>query len=99
MTNAIFSVGLGTATTLGFLMGDALVLGNGTHITLGEAVASIVFVSGIVAWMSRKLQRLEDGQQRLAEGQKAIAAQVTNLQCVRQKICPDGSENPTIPED
>lgn len=48
---------LGSLTSVSYLV--AQVSGN-TQVPLGEAVAGFVFVAGLVAWLSRKLQKIED---------------------------------------
>lgn len=51
------SIALGSITTLAFLLGE---LNGSSQIRLGEAVAAFIFVAGLVAWLSRKLQKIED---------------------------------------
>jgi len=68
MNNTISGLALGGLTGATLLLADAL-----TATTLGvrDAVTLVVFVSGLVWWMGRKFQKIEDKldehNQRLAD--------------------------------
>jgi hypothetical protein len=80
MTNLIAALVIGGATSSGVVLGDAL--GGGTNITLGEAVGVGVFACGIVYYIGRKLQSLEDGQ-------KTLRTDIKNLPCHSGHNCMD----------
>lgn len=69
---------IGASTALTTILGQ---LGGNTTITLGEAGAVFVFVTAIVAWISRKLQKIEDNQDRTNEEIKALKEHVASRPC------------------
>lgn len=79
------------AVVFGALFGAGVVLDEKTLLPLGTLGA----VCGLVWWLGRKLQRLEDKQeftteqrQELIERQKEIISMIKELECVKHKnIC------------
>ena len=55
---------IGTATTAAAFIGQ---LGGTTTITVGEALTVFVFVATLVAWLARKLQKIEDDVERATD--------------------------------
>lgn len=66
---------LATATSL------ATQLGSGTTISLGETLAVFVFVAGLVAWLSRKLQKIEDDIESIREELKSRPCVQSSKDC------------------
>jgi len=68
------------------LIKDTAVLGAmfGAGVVIDEKalmpVGTLIAVCGMVWWLGRKLQRIEDQQEH-------ILHQMNNLQCVREKSC------------
>jgi hypothetical protein len=57
MPHLLAPVTLGAATSGTFLLAQ---LSAETKIPLGEALAGFVFIAGLVWWLAKKLQRIED---------------------------------------
>lgn len=54
-------------------------LGSNTTITIGEALTVFVFVATLVAWLSRKLQQMEDDQKQSAKNTEEIKIELSEL--------------------
>ena len=57
MTPILPSICLGSLTAGTYLLAQ---LSAETKVPLGEAVGGFVFIAGLVWWLARKLQRIED---------------------------------------
>lgn len=57
VSNAIAGILVGGATGGAVLLADTVTASN---LNLREAAALVVFVSGLIWWMGRKFQRIED---------------------------------------
>jgi hypothetical protein len=70
MTSIIAGVKIGGATGATLVLAEALT--GATTINLHEALAVVVFTCGIVWWMSKKFQSLEDNQSAMKDDIAAI---------------------------
>lgn len=59
-------------------------LSGQTTISLGEALAAFIFSAGLVAWISRKLQRIEDEIESLKK-------EMSTRPCQKDGSCPPKS--------
>ena len=50
-------------------------------------IATVLVIGGGIWWLGRKLQSLEDGQEKLNEGQKRINDRLDNLPCDKVLKC------------
>jgi hypothetical protein len=73
----LISVSTASAPVLAQLSGK-------TTISLGEALAAFVFSAGLVAWLSRKLQRIEDEIE-------ALKKEMGSRPCQKDGSCPPRS--------
>jgi hypothetical protein len=69
---------IGSITSGAYVLSQ--ITGN-TQIPLGEALAAFVFVVTLVAWLSRKLQRIEDDIQALKRDIATRPCQVSQKDC------------------
>lgn len=71
-------LGIAAATTGAFVLGQ---LGGQTSVTMGEAIGVFVFVTTLIVWLARRLQKMED---ELAY----LRVEVARLPCARGQACP-----------
>lgn len=75
---AVAPVAIASLTSMASLLGQ---LGGNTTINIGEAAAVFVFVSALVAWISRKLQKIEDNQERTADEVEQLKEHIASRPC------------------
>ena len=63
---------IGSLTSFAYILGE---ITENTHVPIGNALAGLVFVSGLVWYVARKIQSVEDGQEA---SKKAVAELTTN---------------------
>lgn len=72
---AVVPITIASVTSITSLLGQ---LNTNTTITVGEALTVFVFVGSLVAWLSRKLQKIEDdiqeSKRELADLRKTVAS-------------------------
>ena len=68
MQNLMLGTAIGGATGLTFMVGEVIISG-GTQLGIRDAITIGVFCCGVVMWMSRKFQRIDD---RLESVEKSI---------------------------
>lgn len=69
---------IGGITAITSLLGQ---LGTNTTITVGEALTVFVFVATLVAWLARKLQKIEDDVERATDEIEALKEHVSSRPC------------------
>lgn len=82
MTPMLPSILIGTISTAAYLLAQ---LSNTTQVPLGEAVAGFTFIAGLVWWLSRKLQKIEDDISSLKRELGSRPCQRTDDDCPTQK--------------
>lgn len=75
---AIAPVVIGGLTAFASVVGQ---LEGKTTITIGEALTVFVFVATLVVWLARKLQKIEDNQERTADEVEALKEHVASRPC------------------
>ena len=85
----IAASGIGGATGIALIIGD-LVITGGTSVSLGEALTVSVFAAGIVWYLGKKLQRLEDGQSEAKDHYMELDRKLDKLPCRRTADCATG---------
>lgn len=75
---AIAPVFIGGITALTSVLGQ---LEGKTTITIGEAMTVFVFVASLVVWLARKLQKIEDNQDRANDEIEALKDHVSSRPC------------------
>lgn len=60
MTNLVAGLALGTAAVVAAVAAGDAPIGGETHVNLGEVVSVGVAVCGLVWWLGRKFQAIED---------------------------------------
>lgn len=76
---------IGGLTSLTSVLGQ---LDGKTTITIGEALTVFVFVATLVAWLARKLQRIEDDIERATDEIEALKEHVSTRPCQSGNGCP-----------
>lgn len=76
---------IGGLTSLTSVLGQ---LDGKTTITIGEALTVFVFVATLVAWLARKLQRIEDDIERATDEIEALKEHVSTRPCQSGSGCP-----------
>ena len=71
---------IGAPISIAFLVTISQLSGN-TAVPIGEVAPIFVFVASLVWWLSRKLQKLEDGQEKNTEALKKIQDEMGRLPC------------------
>ncbi len=69
---------IGSITALTSVIGQ---LDKNTTITIGEAATVFVFVAALVAWLSRKLQKIEDDVERSVKEIEELKRHVASRPC------------------
>lgn len=67
-------------------------LGGNTTITVGEALTVFVFVATLVAWLARKLQKIEDNVERASEKIATLERHVSSRPC-QNGVCESSKKN------
>lgn len=75
---AIAPVLIGGLTAFTSVLGQ---LDGKTTITIGEALSVFVFVATLVAWLSRKLQKIEDDVERAVEEVEQLKEHFASRPC------------------
>lgn len=75
---AIAPVLIGGLTAFTSVLGQ---LDGKTTITIGEALTVFVFVATLVAWLSRKLQKIEDDVERAVQEVEQLKEHVASRPC------------------
>ena len=89
--------GIGGATGIALIIGD-LVITGGTSVSLGEALTVSVFAAGVVWYLGKKLQRLEDGQSEAKTHFEKLDRKLDNLPC-NDRNCHAPKIRPKSPPD
>lgn len=72
---AVAPVAIGGLTTLTSVLGQ---LAGTTTITIGEAITVFVGIATLVVWLARKLQKIEDNQERTADEVEQLKEHVSS---------------------
>lgn len=75
---AVAPVVIGGLTAFTSVFGQ---LDGKTTITIGEALTVFVFVATLVAWLARKLQKIEDDVERATEEIEQLKEHVSSRPC------------------
>lgn len=77
------------ATAIGVMTAGsmAVVSVDGINVSLGVAVPCMVFVSGIVWWLSSRFQRIADGQSESHRNQQQISERLSKIEMALRN-CP-----------
>ncbi len=60
MTTTVTALSLATATSGSYMLAE---LSGDTHVPLGPALAGLIFVTGIVLYIDRRMKGVENGQE------------------------------------
>lgn len=90
MIHVIPPVFLATLTTLSFVLSQ---ISSETKVPLGEAVAGFIFIAGLVWWLGRRLQKIEDRLVKFEEDLNKRPCQMGNGNCNIEQDDDDESDD------